>query len=727
MTGKIKIKVLKVILSTSLGALLLLSITSMVSIFNMRQAVLVHSERLGETAAQSSLAALETQVQQQLVSLVQDKAALTDEKLAAIQNQTKMVAEIASHIYTYKDRYKPKVIDYLQPGEVGTTVPHLRTASGVSFRDIQTEVYLAANVGNILRQITVLDTGISASYIGGEAGYFITVDKNSSDLHKTDYDGRTRSWYMDAKEKDALIWTDLFADSSGRGASISCAMPFYDLSNGNKVFKGVAGSGTSLSDNVNQIIDSTKIGKTGYAFLLNNESGEVIMSPKSTAIRIDENGVIRGEDYLHSNNLALQELAQRMINLSSGFMELEMDGAAVYAAYHPLRSINWSLGIVAPVEEIIAPARLIQQNIIQLTKTTVTEINRSILMICLIMGLVILLVVGITVFLALRLSNSLTAPIISLSDGALTVSAGDINHRFDLKTGDELETLAETFNKMIDNIQYITAEKERIGVELNVATKIQASMLPCIFPPFPERKEFDIYAEMHPAKEVGGDFYDFFLVDQNKLVVVIADVSGKGVPAALFMVIAKTLIKNQAQMDKPLNEVFAAVNNQLCENNDTNMFVTAFIGLLEINTGKFIYVNAGHNPPVIKHGDQGFTWLTTKPGIILGTMENVRFKMMETILAEDDILFLYTDGVNEAMNPQDSLFGSERILEVLNAGVAKDNHILDYVKDMLHEIEVFADGAEQADDITMLILQRTMQHYQEIGKKGRALSVTFTK
>ncbi|MDR2393763.1 MAG: SpoIIE family protein phosphatase [Treponema sp.] len=719
MTGTIRTKVLKVILSTSLGALLLLGITGMVSIFNLRQTVLVHSDQLGGTAAQNSLIALEIQVQQQLLSLTQDKAALTDEKLSSIQNQTKMVAEIASHIYTYKDQYHPKIVDYLQPGEVGTTVIHLRTAPGVFFKDIRDEVYLAANVGNILRQITVVDSGITASYIGGESGYFITVnDAAPGPPFRTDFDPRSRNWYTDAKEKDALIWTDIFADASGRGAGITCAMPFYDFSNGRKVFKGVAGSGTILSDNVNQIIDSTKIGKNGYAFLLNNETGEVIMSPKNTDIRIDENGAIRGEDYLHSDNPSLQDLAQRMMTRSSGFMELEMDGAAVYVAYHPLGSINWSIGVVAPVAEIIVPARLIEQNIIQLTKIKVAQMDRTILVICLIMGLVIFLGVGLTIFLAIRLSDSLTAPMISLSDGALTISAGDLNHRFEIKTGDELETLSKIFNQMIDNIQYIASEKERLSVELNVATKIQASMLPCIFPPFPECKEFDIYAEMHPAKEVGGDFYDFFFVDQNKLVVVIADVSGKGVPAALFMVIAKTLIKNQAQMNKPLNEVFYAVNNQLCENNDTNMFVTAFIGMLEINTGKFTYVNAGHNPPVIKHGEQGFTWLTTKPGIILGTMENVRFKMMEMILSKDDMLFLYTDGVNEAMNLQDSLFGSERILEVLNGDIGKGNLIQDYVKDMLHEIEVFADGAEQADDITMLIL-----HYQEMRKSSGLLQV----
>jgi sigma-B regulation protein RsbU (phosphoserine phosphatase) len=420
----------------------------------------------------------------------------------------------------------------------------------------------------------------------------------------------------------------------------------------------------------------------------------------------DEAGNIIGEDYLNSTNPAIRELAQRMLSRESGIMELEMDGQAVYAAFHPLSLIDWSLGVVVSIDEVITPARLIEQDIIRLTREEMKAIDRNIIMIILIVAFIILLAAVTTVFLSARLSNGLTAPIMSLSESARIISGGDLNHRLEVKTGDEIEMLSDTFNQMIDNIKGITAEKERIGAELNVATKIQASMLPSIFPPFPDREEFDIYAEMHPAKEVGGDFYDFFLVDQNRLAVVIADVSGKGVPAALFMVIAKTLIKNHAQMDKPLNEVFYAVNNQLCENNDENMFVTAFIGLLEIDTGKFQYVNAGHNPPVIRHGGGGFDWLTTKPGIILGTMEQVKFKMMETTLEENDMLFMYTDGVNEAMNLESELFSSGRILDVLNRDTEKNNTIHEYIRDMLHEIELFANGAEQADDITMLMLQR---------------------
>jgi sigma-B regulation protein RsbU (phosphoserine phosphatase) len=483
-------------------------------------------------------------------------------------------------------------------------------------------------------------------------------------------------------------------------------MPFYDLSDGGKVFMGAAGSGTLFSENVNKIIDSTKIGETGYAFLL-NEKGHVIMSPRSEHIIVSETGVLIGEDYLGSENPAVRELAQRMVARGSGLAELNMDGRDVYVAYHPLNSIGWSLGVVAAIDEIIAPARLIQQEILTITQEATADINRSLLVIVLAVAVVIILVALVTIFLAIRLSNSLTAPILSLSNGAKIISAGDLNYQLEVKTGDEVQMLAETFNKMIADIKHITGEKERIGAELNVATTIQASMLPSTFPAFPDRTEFDIYAIMHPAKEVGGDFYDFFMVDDDNLAVIVADVSGKGVPAALFMVIAKTLLKNNALMGTSPDELFYIVNNHLCENNEarSNMFVTAFMGLLTISTGRFRYVNAGHNPPLVKHKNGDFIWLDVKAGLMLACMEDMKFKVMEITLDKNDIVFMYTDGVTEALNEQEELFGNNRMLDALNTYSMKQLPIQDYIAVMLDEIHNFAGKAEQADDITMLMLQ----------------------
>lgn len=279
-----------------------------------------------------------------------------------------------------------------------------------------------------------------------------------------------------------------------------------------------------------------------------------------------------------------------------------------------------------------------------------------------------------------------------------------------IRTGDEVELLADSFRKMEeDMISYIrefmkaTAEKERIGAELNVATQIQADMLPRIFPAFPERQEFEVYATMNPAKEVGGDFYDFFLVDDDHLAVVIADVSGKGVPAALFMVIAKTLIKNHAQNREMPGEVFTQTNAQLCEGNDAGLFVTAWMGVLEISTGKFIYVNGGHNPPLLKRAGGQYEWLKSRPGFVLAGMEGIRYRENTLELMPGDTLYLYTDGVTEATSSAQELYGEERLQAALNeASELPVSQLLPRIKNC---IDTFVGDAEQFDDITMLGLQ----------------------
>lgn len=330
------------------------------------------------------------------------------------------------------------------------------------------------------------------------------------------------------------------------------------------------------------------------------------------------------------------------------------------------------------------------------------------------------ILIGITTVITLALikvvNTALVKPINSLASAASSYveakEEGEVSALalLDIHTGDEVENLSHALKRMerdingyIENLTHVTAEKERIGAELSVATHIQASMLPCIFPAFPNRREFDIYATMTPAKEVGGDFYDFFLVDDDHLAVVIADVSGKGVPAALFMVIAKTLIKDHTQSGKPPEEVFTEVNRQLCEANDENLFVTAWMGVLEISTGKLVYVNAGHNPPVIgrKNGETEF--LRSRPGFVLAGLDFTKYRAGSLELMPGDLLYLYTDGVTEAMNTAQELYGEERLKRTLDANVsAAPEEIFKAVK---KDLDGFVADAPQFDDITMLAMR----------------------
>ena len=272
---------------------------------------------------------------------------------------------------------------------------------------------------------------------------------------------------------------------------------------------------------------------------------------------------------------------------------------------------------------------------------------------------------------------------------------------------DEIGRLATSFGKMITaledymvNLQRVTAEKERIDADLSIATQIQADMLPNIFPAFPEKKELSIFASMTPAKEVGGDFYDLFLVDDKHIALVIADVSGKGVPAALFMVIAKTLIKNRLQTGESPAEALSIVNNQLCEGNESQFFVTVWLAVIDLETGDGYEVNAGHEYPAIRRGNGKYELIKTKHMPAVAFMDGLKYRQSEIHLDPGDRLFVYTDGVPEATNANNELFGNDRLLAALNRNPdAAPSELLPSVK---KEIDEFVGDAPQFDDITML-------------------------
>lgn len=278
------------------------------------------------------------------------------------------------------------------------------------------------------------------------------------------------------------------------------------------------------------------------------------------------------------------------------------------------------------------------------------------------------------------------------------------------RTGDEVEILAEAFatlskktRKYIEDITKITAEKERIGAELGMATAIQASQLPHLFPAFPGYMEFDIYASMKPAKEVGGDFYDFFLVDEDHIALVMADVSGKGVPATLFMMISKILIRNRVQNGDSPGEALANVNNQLLEGNEAEMFVTVWLAIIEVSTGKGIAANAGHEHPVLRRADGRYELVTYRHSPAVSLFEGVLFEEHAFEMHPGDSLFVHTDGVTEATDAAYELFGTQRMLEALNQNPDAEPEMV--LRNVMDGIEAFVAGAEQFDDITMLCLK----------------------
>ena len=326
-----------------------------------------------------------------------------------------------------------------------------------------------------------------------------------------------------------------------------------------------------------------------------------------------------------------------------------------------------------------------------------------------ILVLLVVFIVAVGMIAAFSITGRIIDPLNTIT--RRVASLGVRNRQFKMedvyRTGDEIEVLAESFAKQsalnmlyIDQIRHVTAEKERISAELDMASKIQASQLPRLFPAFPNRREFSLFASMTPAKEVGGDFYDFFMVGTDHIALVMADVSGKGVPAALLMMVARVLLKSSLQNGKGPAEALESVNNQLCESNDAGFFVTIWVAVLEISTGKGVASNAGHEHPVLRRAGGSYELVIYKHAMPVATIEGIRFQQHEFQLNPGDSIFVYTDGVAEATNGDSELYGTERMLGALNS--EPDAQPEQVLTNVMNDITGFVDGAEQFDDITML-------------------------
>jgi len=284
------------------------------------------------------------------------------------------------------------------------------------------------------------------------------------------------------------------------------------------------------------------------------------------------------------------------------------------------------------------------------------------------------------------------------------ITDGNLDVTVDVRSNEEFSSLSDDINSTVDTLKrYIADAAARIDAELEFARAIQHSSLPSVFPPYPGRKEFELFASMRTAKEVGGDFYDFYLIDDKTLAFLIADVSGKGIPAAMFMMQSKTLLKSCAESGMSVEEVFTQANEKLCEGNDAGMFVTAWMGILDIDTGLVTFANAGHNPPLIRRSDGSCEYLKTRPGFVLAGMESIRYRKNELQLMPGDMLYLYTDGVTEATDAANQLYGEDRLFDLLNKHGELQPQPL--CENIITDVDKFTGEAPQFDDITMLCLK----------------------
>ncbi len=492
-------------------------------------------------------------------------------------------------------------------------------------------------------------------------------------------------WYLLPKELHHSIWTEPYYGRGGGIIMATYSVPFYQIVNGKKRFLGVVAADISL-DWLQKIVASIKVGRTGYGFLISRD-GTFITYPERHFIMNETIFTVAKEFH----NSYLRTIGREMIHGRSGLVPIRsiLTGKMCWLSFAPLRANGWSLGVMFPKKELMAD---------------IIKLNRQVVGLG-ILGFILLALVIVLI------SRSITKPLLALTSAAKKVATGDLDVKIPCTDlGDEVGKLAQAFDFMktslkeyIKNLKDTTAAKERIESELSIAADIQASMLPRIFPPFPDKNEIDIFAIMEPAKEVGGDFYDFFFIDDDRLCFLIGDVSGKGVPAALFMAIMKYLLKTEALRGVSPDEVLSRVNATICPENEACMFATIFCGILNVKTGHVQFANAGHNPPLLCPQNREVEFIDLEKGFVAGVMEDVKFICQDLTLNPGDILFLYTDGVTEAMNPESELFSNDRLKNTLQSSDTRD--IREIVEIVRADIKSFVRGAPQSDDITILALK----------------------
>ena len=503
-------------------------------------------------------------------------------------------------------------------------------------------------------------------------------------------------WYRIPRESGRLEWSEPYYGEGGKALMATCSVPFHGGIGTSRRIRGIVAGDISL-DSLTKLVSSIKILKSGYALLLSHK-GMILAHPLKEAVMNET--IFSIGDARHDPSLG--ELGKKMVRGESGFiLNTSLVGVRSWMYYAPIRSTGWTLAVVFPEAELL-------ENVNRLTMT---------------MGAIGCIGILLLTVAVLFIARSITRPLRSLAAATHLLAAGNFDGVFPpLRSNDEVGALARDFQVMTESLkEYIrnltesTAARERIQGELRVATDIQAGLLPRIFPPFPDRPEFDIFASMDPAKEVGGDFYDFFFVDEQNLCFLIADVADKGVPAALYMMVAKTLLKSEGQRLGEPDRILSSVNNILAADNDSCMFTTVFCAILNTGTGEVRFANAGHNPPLLMES-RGIRYLTLKPGFVLGPIPDTPYETERIALQPGDTLLLYTDGVTESKNREDELYGEQQLLAALQRAPKDD------LAAMIHfirkEVTAHAAGAPQSDDITMVALTYRGATKREPGNNG---------
>ena len=635
---------------------------------------------------------------------------IVDEMFRDIKGRVELVADYAAKVFSDPDSFPARPYSGPDASLDGILVSQVIWADDTDRNDpvVAARAGLAANLSDLMISLCEA-TGSDNIFVGMPEGIFISVNKTSADWFEDngtvlDYDARTRFWYQQAAETGDTVFSDLEVDAATGEMSVVCAKPVYGPDG-----ELAAVVGSDLFLHAMETVVQDFISDGGYCWIVNRE-GHVIYSPNPEVLEM--NASADAIDLRTSKNAELAGLVADAMADRTDVRIVTVQDVPFYMVGVPIETVGWTLFSAFPKDTVDQVELTLLESYDRITSEArsvyqdrIRQRSRSSLIL-----MALLTISALTG--AILVGRKIVKPLNIITGKIATLDEQDPVFKMEdsYRTGDEIEILAESFANLsrktveyVDEVKRVTAEKERIGTELQMARQIQEGMLPNIFPPFPDRLEFDLFASMDPAKEVGGDFYDFFLTDDDHLVLVMADVSGKSVPGALFMMASKIILHMYASQSGSPAEILSNMNQAICANNAMEMFVTVWLGILEISTGKLVAANAGHEYPVIKRADGMFELFKDRHGFVIGGMEGAKYKEYALQFLPGDKLFLYTDGVPEAMDEAKEMFGIERMLKELNRH--RNDIPADILVSMHEAVDAFADGAEQFDDLTMLCLE----------------------
>lgn len=555
---------------------------------------------------------------------------------------------------------------------------------------------LAAN----LKAVYSTDTEMTSVYVATDSGMMLYYP--GSGKLPDGYDPRLREWFTGAKPGQGVVWsTAPYVDAMSNGLVLTSS----EAVTGPGYGKWVVGSDVSATT-INQDFIGQSLGANAYAVLINRD-GDVISRPGLSPGNTSWNEPFSQENAFTIDNTGIRAVAENMTAGKTGIGNVLFNGTPLYVAYAPVRSMNWSLAVAVPESEITGPVDVLTGSITRATRDTGSHITGETGWLSLVFSVLFLIILAGVFLVSVFLSRVITRPVSTLKEGATTFGSGNLDFRINIESGDEFEELARSFNSManalqenIRNLRETTAEKERYAKELEIARTIQTSFLPEKMPEIPG---FDVAAVMIPAMEVGGDFYDIIPAAGGNWAFVIADVSGKGVSAALFMAMSRTLLRGSIEGAKDVIGALGTANGMITRNSPASMFVTVYGALLDPEKRIITGINAGHNPPLIIRGGSGQAQFLHESGIAMGVVEEMQGTPESVLLEPGDLLVMYTDGVTEAFDPEFNAFGEGRLVRL--ALECRDLTASMTLAKILAGIREFTGPAPQSDDITLIVIR----------------------